>query len=189
MFILLLAVSLHQAGCRAAQHPCFFWLCEYNTATGTREQHPQEKLTATPHIVLLNGTINAIGEIFRSSPAELATKPGSKPRPPWSWVKRGDHKTVQTVNSPCSAAARHCRPERCVLSCCKLAHGPPPAETDIILLVIDMRGAVPIDASWESGLCTTCIEFIGSSVCAHRLCLQCRRGCFCSIYSYLAVKY
>lgn len=87
-------------------HPCFFWLHKYNTAMCTLEQHPQEKLTATHHIVLCNGTINAIREMFWSSPAELGTEPVSKPQPLWSWVKWGDHQTVQTVNSPWSAAAR-----------------------------------------------------------------------------------
>lgn len=80
-------------------------------------------------------------------------------------------------------------PVQCVLSCCKSAHGLPAAETDIILLIIDMRGAVPVHTSWESGLWTTCIEFIGSSVYAHKLCLQCREGVFCRIYSYLPVKH
>lgn len=104
MFIVLLTVSLHQASCRAIHTQASSdFVC---TTVCALEQNPQENLTVTCHIVLCNGTINAIREIFWFSPAELGTKPGSKPQPVRSWVKWSDHQTVQMVNSPCSAAAR-----------------------------------------------------------------------------------
>lgn len=98
-------MSLHQEGYRDIHTALFFWFLKYNIAMCVREQRPQEKPTAT-RVVLCNGTINAMREMFWSPPAELGTKPGSQPQSLWSWVKWGDHQTMQTVNSPRSAAAR-----------------------------------------------------------------------------------
>lgn len=170
MFVLLLAVSVHQAGHRATHSPAFSD-SKYDTATGAGEAG-----SYSSHRPLWGVNHCHQGDVLipflQSWEPSLGQSP-SHCSPGWNRVTIKPCKQLIHCALPQPSKSH---PERCVLSSCKLAHGLPAAETDIILLVIDMRGAVPVHTSWESGLWTTCIEFIGSSVHAHKLCLQCREG-------------